>query len=64
MKKRFLMKANGQYRKIGENIVIPNISPEIVSQTLQGPCTISSEKNGLLGFPSTVMLWRYMITAT
>ena len=32
--KRFLMKANGQYRKIGENIVIPNISPEIVSQTL------------------------------
>ena len=25
--KRFLMKANGQYRKIGENIVIPNISP-------------------------------------
>lgn len=48
--KRFLMKANGQYRKIGENIVIPNISPEIVSQTLQGPCTISSEKKRIAWF--------------
>lgn len=44
------MKANGQYRKIGENIVIPNISPEIVSQTLQGPCTISSEKKRIAWF--------------
>lgn len=48
--KRFMMKANGQSNKVGENIIIPNISPEIVSQTLQGPCTISSKNKRIAWF--------------
>lgn len=48
--KRFLMKANGQLNKVGENIIIPDISSEIVSQTLQGPCTISSKNKRIAWF--------------
>lgn len=48
--KRFLMKSNGQYNKFGENIAITGMSPEIVSQTLQGPCAISSKRKRIAWF--------------